>query len=54
MTMVWNVEDLKVSHKDPFKATKFVIYLPTIYGKKLKVHIGKVHGYLGMDLNFSE
>jgi len=51
---MWHVDDLKVSHKDPFEITKFATYLSSIYGKKLSVKKGKVHDYLGMDLDYSE
>ena len=50
MTVTWHVDDLKVSHKDPFEITKFVHYLSLNYGKKLTVKRGKVYEYLGMDL----
>jgi hypothetical protein len=53
MTTTWHVDDLKVSHVDPFQITKFVAYLASIYGNGLVVHRGKVHDYLGMDLNFA-
>ena len=54
MTVVWNVDGLKVSHKEPFEVTKFAQYLSIIYGEKLKVQRFKVHDYLGMDLDYSE
>ena len=50
MAVVWHVDDLKVSHVDSFEITKFVGYITSIYGG-IKVHIGKVHAYLVMDLN---
>ncbi len=53
MTITWHVNDLKVSHVDPFQITKFAAYLASIYGNGLLVHRGKVHDYLGMDLNFA-
>jgi hypothetical protein len=53
MTITWHVDDLKVSHVNPFQITKFAAYLATIYGNGLVVHRGKIHDYLGMDLNFS-
>ena len=54
MTVLWHVDDLKVSHVDPWDITKLSMYLQGIYGSKLVVHRGKVHDYLGMDLDFSE
>ena len=54
MTVIWHVDDLKVSHKDPKEIDKFATYLSGIYGEKLTVHRGKVHDYLGIDLDYSE
>ena len=54
MTVCWHVDDLKVSHKDPFEVTKFSTYLDGIYGDKITVTRGPLHEYLGMDLYFSE
>ncbi len=53
MTITWHVDDLKVSHVNPFQITKFAAYLAAIYGNGLVVHRGKIHDYLGMDLNFT-
>ena len=53
MTVTWHVDDLKVSHKDPFEIIKFAHYLSIQYGKKTTVKRGKVHEYLGMDLDYS-
>jgi hypothetical protein len=52
MTVTWHVDDLKISHVDPFQITEFCQYLASIYGNGLVVHQGKVHDYLGMDLHF--
>ena len=54
MTVVWTVNDLKVSHKDPFEVTKFATYLSSIYGNKLKLQREKVHYYLGIYLDNSD
>eukprot|EP00804_Cyclotella_cryptica_P021176 CCRYP_001489-RA/>CCRYP_001489-RA protein AED:0.41 eAED:0.35 QI:0/-1/0/1/-1/1/1/0/615 len=53
MTLTWHVDDLKVSHKDAFELTKFILYLARIYGDKITVNRGKYHDYLGMDLDYS-
>jgi hypothetical protein len=53
MTVTWHVDDLKVSHVDPFQITRFAEYLASIYGEKLTVNRGQVHDYLGMDLDYS-
>ena len=52
--VVWHVDNLKVSHKDPFEVTKFDQYLLMIYGNNINVHRGNIHYYLGMDLDYSE
>ena len=49
-----HVDDPKVSHQYAFEITKFATYLSGIYDKKLTVHRGKVHDYIGMDLDYSE
>ena len=54
MKVTWHVDDLKVSHKDPYQITKFASYLSIIYGKKLAVKRGKVHDYIGMELDYYE
>ena len=54
MTVVYHINDLKVSHKDPSEVTNFTTYLSTIYGKKITVYRGNVHGCLGVDLEQSE
>ena len=54
MTVLWHVEHIKVLHKEPFEVTKFSQYLLKIYWNKLKVHIEKIHDYLGMNFYYSE
>ena len=53
MTIVWHVDDLKVSNVDSFEITKFAGYLSIVYGG-LEVHMLKVHDYLVMDLHYSD
>jgi hypothetical protein len=53
MTVTWHIDDLKISHVEPYQITKFSQYLACIYGNGLVVHQGKLHKYLGMDLNFA-
>ena len=52
MTVVWHVDDFKVSHQKPEKITKLAIYLSKIYGD-LKVKCGHVLDYLVMTHNYS-
>ena len=51
--MIWHVDDLKVSHDDPSVVTKFGQWIMDKYGD-CKEHRGKVHDYLGMELDYSE
>ena len=53
MTVPWYVDDLKVSHIDPFEIKLFTQYLSTKYGEQLLVKRGQVDVYLGMDLYYS-
>ena len=53
-TVVWHVEDLKVTLKYPCEVTEFTHNLSKIYGYKLMVHRLKVHDYLGMNLDYSK
>ena len=52
MTMTWHVNELKVSHIDPFEITKFIVYLSGIYGGELTFHRRKVNDCI--DLNYPE
>jgi hypothetical protein len=54
MTVVFHVDDLKVSHMSDLELTKMVIWLAKKYGEKIVIHRGDVHDYLGMDLDYSE
>ena len=53
MTVLWNVYEFKLSHKDSFVITRIYAYLTGIYDG-FKVNCGEVHGYLVMDLDYSE
>ena len=52
ITLTWHVDDLDISHKDILEVTNFLHHLGQIYGDRMTVHRGKVHDYLGMDLDF--
>jgi hypothetical protein len=54
MTVVYHVDDLKVSHKDPKQIDWFADQLRKIYGEKLTVNRGKIHDYLGMMIDYSK
>ncbi len=53
MTVIWHVDNLKVSHKDPVQVEKFGDWLEETYGKKVARHSGKIHDYLGMIFDYS-
>jgi Reverse transcriptase (RNA-dependent DNA polymerase) len=54
-TILWHVDDLKISHEDETVVSKIIEILDERYGKisPLVVTRGKVHDYLGMTLDFS-
>eukprot|EP00957_Ditylum_brightwellii_P117989 8999136-Ditylum_brightwellii.AAC.1 len=51
LTVVWHVDDLKISHVNPKVVDKFLEWLTSKY-RKLRKTRGKVHEYLGMKLDF--
>jgi len=55
-TVLWHVDDLKISCKDMSMIEDVVSKLNHEFGKfaPLKAHYGTVHEYLGMTLDFSE
>ena len=55
-TVVWHVDDLKISHDSDGVVKQIIADLDSEFGKisPLTVHIGKVHDYLGMTIDYSE
>ena len=55
-TIVWHVDDLKISHADSKVVDEVISSLRKEFGKvgELTVKRGKVHDYLGMTLDFSD
>ena len=60
LTIVWHVDDLKVSHKSPEVVTRMATWLRHTYERLfndgsggLKCTRGKSHDYLGMNLDYS-
>ena len=58
-TIVWHVDDLKLSHKDPKVVDEMIEHLRSLYEelpngeiKKMTVQRGKSLDYLGMNFNF--
>ena len=56
LTIVWHVDDLKISHANPAVVTTIIDQLKSEYGKEspLTVKRGKLHDYLGMLLDYKE
>ena len=54
-TILWHVDDLKISHLNPDVVSDIINKLNARYGKEapLTVTRGKVHEYLGMTIDFS-
>ena len=54
MTVVCHVDDLKVSNVDGKEVDKFIIKMEETFGTdpRLSVSRGKIHDYLGMNLDF--
>jgi hypothetical protein len=54
-TIIWYVDDLKFSHIDSSVVSKMIEAVKSEFGKEYEVtvHRGKVHDYLGMQLDFS-
>jgi hypothetical protein len=55
-TIIWHVDDLKLSHVEQDVLEDIAAKINEKYGKEtpVTVHRGKVHDYLGMTLDFSE
>jgi hypothetical protein len=55
-TILWHVDDLKISHIDSLVVDGILSELNTKYGKEapLTVTRGKIHDYLGLTLDFSD
>ena len=55
LTVVWHVDDLKVSHVDADVIDEFLVQLDDEFGKETPMNKsrGRVHSYLGMTLDFT-
>ena len=57
-TITWHVDDIKSSHVDPKVNDKFAEWCEKEYGSDkighVKAHRGKVHDYLGMNLDYTK
>ena len=52
MTVCWHVDDLKISHMDENAVTAIAQKLACLYGPKTIISRGKIHKYLGMDMDY--
>ena len=52
MTVCWHVDDLQISHKDENMVSAVAIKIAEIFGAKTTITRGRVHTYIGMELNF--
>jgi hypothetical protein len=54
-TILWHVDDLKISHVDPEAVTSIIGMIDKEFGKEAPITVtrGKVHDYLGMTLDYS-
>ena len=55
-TILWRVDDLKISHVDAAVNTEVIKLINKEFGKEapLTINRGKIHDYLGMTLDFTE
>jgi hypothetical protein len=54
-TIAWHVDDLKISHADPDVVSQVIHQLEAEFGNHapLSVTRGKVHDYLGMQIDYT-
>jgi hypothetical protein len=45
-TVVWHVDDIKISHVDKKEVSKLITWIKSVYGEDMRVSRGKVHEYL--------
>jgi len=54
-TILWHVDDLKISHVNPKVVTEILNKLDATYGKEAPITVqrGKIHEHLGMTIDYS-
>ena len=52
MIIFWHVDELKISHRDEEMISALAIELAEEFGSKTTISTGKIHDYLGIDLDF--
>jgi hypothetical protein len=55
-TIIWHVDDLKISHIDATVVTEIIGKISDVFGNEapLTIRRGKKHDYLGMELDFTQ
>ena len=55
-TIIWHVDNLKISHINEDVVTDITGKISHVFGNEapLTIHRGKVHDYLGMELDFRQ
>ena len=51
MSICSHMDDLKVSHKNKYAVTALALNVASLYGPKTTISCGKVHEYLGIDID---
>ena len=54
MTVFWHVDDLKIFHMNGYVVGNLIIHISEKFRKEaeLTIHRGKLHNYLGMNLDY--
>ena len=54
-TILWHVDDLNISYVDPDIVSRVLAYIDVEYGNisKMTITRGKIHKYLGMNIDYS-
>jgi hypothetical protein len=52
-TLTWQVDDIKMTHKDSNRVRKVNDWLKGIYGDNMHISRGLVHEYLGTTLDYT-
>ncbi len=54
LAAVWHVDDLMALCENDFELAKFTCYLGSLYGPKLRMHLGCKDDHLGVEMEFCE
>jgi hypothetical protein len=53
-TMMWHVDDIKMSHEEENEITRMITWQKSIYGADMRVSRGRIHDYLGITSDFTK